>query len=219
MNYRTPRPTFPPEQELSMRTPIRLVLALTLVVCGAACKKSDGDAASADKSGGDKPAAPTMVVNDADWVPKNLHAVSPMVQLTMRVPKDAKVEKNGNGGVDIRVGDFYLLTVSTLAVSNIAEAMKGDKDLGVNSKTTYINTKIVSEEPAGFIYTIQMKDEANGTKYEPETHFAVYVEKDGAFYSITDARPLDHFDAPGSAYSEALAKKIYAIVKGSAKAN
>ena len=97
--------------------------------------------------------------------------------------------------------------------------MKGDKSLGVDAKDKYINTKIVSEEPNGFIYTVQMKDEANGTKYQPETHFAVYVEKDGAFYSITDQRPLDHFDAPGSTYSEALAKQVYAIVKGSAKAN
>lgn len=217
-----------------MRTTLRLALALSLVLTGA-CKKKEGDAASADKAadkagdktgdkagdkaGDDKPGAPATVVNEADWVAKDLHAIAPLVNLTMRVPKDAKLEKNGNGGVDIRVGDLYLLTVSTLAVSNIAEAMKGDKDLGVNAKDKYINTKIVSEEPTGFIYTIQMKDEENGTKYQPETHFAVYVEKEGAFYSITDQRPLDHFDAPGSAYSEAIAKQVYAIVKGSAKAN
>jgi hypothetical protein len=206
-----------------MRTTLRLALttlALGLVATGA-CKKKDGDgaASSGDKVADDNPAAPAIAVNDADWVAKDLKTVSPMVNLTMKVPKDGKLEKNGNGGVDIRVADPYILTVSTLAVSSVAEAMKGDKSLGVDAKDKYINTKIVSEEPNGFIYTIQMKDEANGTKYEPETHFAVYVEKDGAFYSITDQRPLDHFDAPGSTYSEALAKKVYGIVKGSAKAN
>jgi len=205
-----------------MRTTLCLVLALGLVATGG-CKKKDGDgaASSGDKAGpsDDKPAAPAIAIKDADWVAKDLKAVSPMVNLTMRVPKDGKLEKNGNGGVDIRVADPYILTVSTLAVSSVAEAMKGDKSLGVDAKDKYINTKIVSEEPNGFIYTVQMKDEANGTKYQPETHFAVYVEKDGAFYSITDQRPLDHFDAPGSTYSEALAKQVYAIVKGSAKAN
>lgn len=189
--------------------------ALALVTSLAACgKKKDGDGGGGN---GDDKKAPTMTVNDADWVAKDLKTVAPMVHVTMRVPKDAKLEKNGNGGVDIRVNDFYLITVSTLAVSSLDEAKKSDKSLTVDRKDQYINTKVNTDEPNGFVYTIQMKDEANGNKYEPESHFAYYVEKDGAFYSILDARPLDAFSTPGSAYTLDIANKVYAIVKGSAK--
>ncbi len=163
--------------------------------------------------------APTMVINDAAWADQNLKQVSSFINISLKLPKEAKTEKNGNGGVDIRISDFYMVTVSAIAVSSIKDAMESDKSLTVNNKSSYINGKIISEEPNGFVYSMQMKDEENGTKYEPETHFAYYVEKDGAIYSIQDVRPLDNFSVKGSAYSEDIAKKIYAIVKASAKAN
>jgi len=202
-----------------------IVSVLVLVTSLAACKKKDGDAGSSAGSGETAPAAeakakaPSMTINDADWVAKDLHAVAPLINVTMRVPKDAKLEKNGNGGVDVHVNDVYMLTVSALAVSNIAEGIKGDKSLTVERKDQYINTKVLSEDPNGFVYTMQMKDEENGTKYEPEAHFAFYVEKDGAIYSILDQRPMEAFGAPGSTYSQDTATKVYAIVKGSAKVN
>ncbi|HXC06448.1 MAG TPA: hypothetical protein VNZ86_16935, partial [Bacteroidia bacterium] len=110
-----------------------------------------------------------------------------------------------------------LFTVSTLAVSSLKEAMESDKSLTVNNKS-YKNGKIISEDPNGFVYSVQMNDEANGTKYEPEAHFVYYVEKEGAFYSIQDMRPLDNFGLAGSAYPEDIAKQLYALVKTSAKA-
>jgi hypothetical protein len=194
-----------------------ITLALALAFTFAGCKSKSGD--NAGGGGGETspaPKAPTMTVNEADWVVTDLKATSPMINLSMKVPKDAKLEKNGNGGVDVILNDFYMLTVSNLAVSNVAEAIKSDKSLTVES-TSYVNPKVLTEEPNGFVYTIQMKPEENGTKYEPEAHFAFYVEKDGAIYSIQDQRKS--FTAPGSAYSDAIATKIYAIVKGSAKPN
>ncbi len=162
---------------------------------------------------------PTLVINESEWVETNLNPISSFINISMKLPKDAKLEKNGNGGVDIRINDFYMIQVGTIAVSSIKDAMDSDKSLTVNNASSYINGKVLSEEPNGFEYSMQMKDEENGTKYEPETHFAYYVEKDGAIYSILDQRPLDNFSVRGSAYNEDIAKKIYAIIKSSAKAN
>ena len=163
--------------------------------------------------------APTLAINEAEWVEKNLNPISSFINISLKLPKDAKMEKNGNGGVDIRINDFYLLTVSSIAVSSVKDAMDSDKSLTINNASSYINGKVLLEEPNGFEYSMQMKDEENGIKYEPETHFAYYVEKDGAIYSIMDQRPLDNFSVRGSAYNEDIAKKIYAIIKSSAKAN
>lgn len=162
---------------------------------------------------------PTLTINEADWVEQNLSPVSSFINISVKLPKDAKLEKNGNGGVDVRLNDFYMLTVSSIAVSSIKDAMDSDKSLTINNASSYINGKVLLEEPNGFVYSMQMKDEENGIKYEPEAHFAYYVEKDGAIYSILDQRPLDNFSVKGSAYSEDIAKKIYALIKSSAKAN
>ena len=200
-----------------------LLFALSTTVV--ACKKGDDKPASGGaanvKPGEPAAAKPakTITINEADWVEKNLKEVSPMINVKMKVPKDAKLEKNGNGGVDVGINDVYMLTVSQLAVSNIKEAMEGDKSLSIGH-TSYINGKVLTEEPTGMVYTMQMKDEANGLKYQPEFHFAHYIDKEGAIYSIKDTKPLDApFDTPGSTYSEALAKQVYGIVKASAKAN
>ncbi len=191
--------------------------AVTLVTSLAACgKKKDGDGGG---GGDDKKQGPTITVNEADWVPKNLHDVAPLINITMKVPKDAKMEKNGNGGVDIRVNEVYVITVSQIAVSNVAEAIKSDKSLTVERKDRYSMTKVLSEEPTGFVYTVQMKPEENGNTYEAESHFAWYVEKEGAIYSILDDKPLDAFSTPGSTYTPEIANKVYGIVKASAKAN
>lgn len=162
---------------------------------------------------------PTLAVNEAEWVEQNLSTISSFINISVKLPKDAKLEKNGNGGVDVRINDFYMLTVSAIAVSNIKEGIESDKSLTVNNVSSYINGKVLVEEPNGFAYSMQMKDEENGIKYEPEAHFAYYIEKDGAVYSILDQRPLDNFSVSGAAYSEDIANKVYAIIKASAKAN
>jgi hypothetical protein len=201
----------------NMNRTISIIATLALTLGVAACKKKEGDgSASGSKTAEAK--GPTMALNEADWVAKDLNTVAPLIHVTMKVPKDAKLEKNGNGGVDVHVSDFYMLTVSAIAASNVKETMESDKSLTIKN-TSYINGKVISEEPNGFVYSMQMKDEANGTKYQPEAHFAVYLEKDGAIYSILDQKPMDAFSTPGSAYSEDIAKKVYAIVKGSAKIN
>lgn len=207
-----------------------LFAALALTFTAAACggKKEDAPAASAKTTGGadtaaagDKAApaakAPTLVINEADWVEKDLSTVSPMIGITMKVPKDATLEKNGNGGVDIKVADFYMLTVSALAVSNVAEGIGWRKSLTIEH-SGYQGGKVITEEPTGIITSAQMKTEENGTTYQPEVHFAHFVEKDGAVWAITDERSLDAFSTPGSAWSEALAKQVYGLVKASAKA-
>jgi hypothetical protein len=206
-------------------TRIALALALAALVTLPGCggKKEEGaGGAKATEGGGQAAAAKpgkTITINEADWVEKNLKEVSPMINISMKVPKDAKLEKNGNGGVDVTVNDLYQLTVSQLAVSNVAEAMESDKSLSIGH-SSYINGKVVTDEPTGMVYTMQMKDEENGIKYQPEFHFAHYLEKDGAIYSIQDAKPLSSpLDTPGSTYSEALAKQVYGLVKASAKVN
>lgn len=196
-----------------------LALAFTVAACGG--KKDEAPAASAKATAGGNEAAaakiPSLTINEADWVEKDLSTVSPMIGITMKVPKDAKLEKNGNGGVDIKVSDFYMLTVSALAVSNVAEGVQWRKDLTI-AHSGYQDGKVIREEPNGVITSAQMKTEENGHTYQPEVHFAYFVEKDGAIWAITDERPLDAFSTPGSAWSEALAKQVYEIVKGSAKA-
>lgn len=220
---------------MSRRTMTKLTVlfaALALTLTAAACggKKDDAPAASAKTTGGggDKAAgggekaapaakAPTLAINEADWVEQDLSTVSPMIGLTMKVPKDAKLEKNGNGGVDIKVADFYMLTVSALAVSNVAEGIAWRKALTIEHSGNQ-DGKVITEEPTGIITSTQMKTEENGTTYQPEVHFAHFVEKDGAIWAITDERPLDAFSTPGSAWTEALAKQVYGLVKASAKA-
>lgn len=196
-----------------------LLLALSVPACGKKAADSTGSGAADPKTV--EPAAPKaagITVNEADWVVKNLHDTAPLINVTMKVPKDAKLEKNGNGGVDITLNENYMITVGAIAVSNIDEAKKGDKSMTTES-TSMQGGKIVSEEPNGFVYTEQMKTEDNGHTYEPESHFAFYLDKDSAVYSILDARTMAGFSAPGSIYTEALAKQVYGIVKGSAKVN
>jgi|GEM_PF-1363898 len=161
---------------------------------------------------------PTLKINEADWVAKNLKEVSPMINVTIKAPKDATFEKNGNGGVDIKLGSFYMLTVGNLAVSSMKEALEwGDSSSVGNS--SFQGGKKLLEDPNGFVFTYQMKDEANGTKYAPESHFYYFIEKDGAVYSVNDSKPMDAFSTPPEAYTEALARQVFGLVKASATAN
>jgi len=199
----------------------RLMILVTTLALSmtAACKSKDGEGGGggAAKTTESAAKAPALTINEADWVEKDLSTVSPMIHVSMKVPKDAKLEKNGNGGVDITLAPHYVIQVSNMAVSNPAEALANRKALSIEH-TGYINGKVLTEEPTGFVYTMQMKTEENGHTYQPEVHWAHVVDKDGAIYLINDERSMDGFSTPGSAWSEELAKQVYAIVKGSAKA-
>ncbi len=161
--------------------------------------------------------APVINIDVTGWEATDLSTISPLTPVIVNLPKGVKMEKNGNGGVDIMLNEAYTITVSNLAVSNAAEAIKYFKDLSINN-SSYQNGTVVKEEANGIIYTMQMKDEANGTKYQPESHFGVVVEKDGAIYTIQDVRPLDNFFLSGSTYTLDNAQKLYDAIKASAKA-
>jgi hypothetical protein len=212
----------------SILSGLSVLTILLLTSCGgsstngslpAADSAKGSSAQMASSAGSTSASAPTMTINEADWQMKDLSTVAPLIHISMKVPKDAILEKNGNGGVDIHVSDFYIITVSAPAVSTAKEALDDIKGLTIKGQS-YMNGKTLAEESNGMVYTEQMKTEVNGTTYEPEVHFAYIIGKpDGAFYSVMDVRPLSNFSVRGSAYSADMANKIYAIVKGSAKEN
>jgi hypothetical protein len=163
-------------------------------------------------------AGPALVIDPSAWVEKDLATVVPTVRVTMRIPKNAELLANSDGGVEVRVTDFYHLTISPVAAKTVADAISGDKRFTVD-RADYQSTKLLAEEPSGYVYWVHAKDDAMGRKFEPEVHFAHYVEKGGAVYSIIDLRPMDSYATPGSVYSEQVARQVYEIVKASAKVN
>lgn len=209
-------------------TGISIFTLALATACGGAAGPAAGDKAApkGDKAADAKdtkdaePAVevPKLTINEADWVAKNLKEVSPMINVTIKAPKDATFEKNGNGGVDIKLAPFYMLTVGNLAVGNMKDALEWGNSSSINDSSFKDGKKLV-EDPNGFVFTYQMKDEANGTKYAPESHFYYFIEKDGAVYSVNDSKPMDAFSTPPQAYTEALARQVYGLVKASATAN
>ena len=198
---------------------LTIVSIFLLASCGGSENGSKTDSGESKSSTPAAAAVPTMKIDESTWVMTDLSPVSSMIPVSLKLPKDVKKEKNGNGGVDVHISDWYDITISSNASSSVKEAMTGDKSLSINKTESYINGKLLIDEPNGFVCSYQMKDEANGNKYQPESHFVFYLEKDGAIYSIQDARPLSNFSIAGSAYSEAIAKQIFGSVKGSAKIN
>ncbi|MEZ4453733.1 MAG: hypothetical protein R3B09_30035 [Nannocystaceae bacterium] len=200
-------------------------LALALSACGGSTPAAGDKAAPAKGDGGEAgkeeaPAVevPKLTINEADWVEKDLKEFSPMINVTVKAPKDASFEKNGNGGVDIKIAPFYMITVGAIAVGSIKEGVEWGEASGPKDSSFKDGKKLIDEEN-GFVFTYQMNDEANGTKYAPESHFYFFVEKDGAVYSFNDTKPMDAFSTPPQAYTEELARQVYGIVKGSAKVN
>lgn len=196
-----------------------IIGSLMLNACGGS--KESKDAASGTETAAATPTekVPTMTVNEADWEVKDLSPITKMMPVSIKVPKGAKLEKNGNGGVDITVNDFYILTVSQIAMGTVKENVADDKKSTVNNSTSYKDGKVVVDDPNGFVYTHQMNDEANGTKYVPESHFYYYFTSgpDGAVFSVHDDKPMAEGHVPEAAYTLDIAKHVYAIVKGSAK--
>ena len=195
-----------------------IIGVMMLNACGGSKGKkeaaSETPAAPAEK-------VPTMAINEADWEVTDLNPTSRIIPVSMKIPKGAKLEKNGNGGVDVTISDFYILTVYQVAVSSIKEAMDDDKKLTVNNTTSYKDGKIIIDDPNGFVYTYQMKDEANGIKYKPQSHFYYYFTSgpNGAVFSVHDDKPMSGPSVPEQAYTLDIAKQVYEIVKGSATVN
>lgn len=195
---------------------ITIFAAAMATGCGKTKDSNQGETAGKATEGKSK--VPTLTINEADWVEKNLSEVSPMVHITMKVPADATMEKNGNGGVDIKLADHYMITVGNLAVGSVKSGLEWAESSSTGDSSYKDGTKI-QEDESGFVYTYQMNDEANGLTYHPESHFYHFVEKEGAVYNINDSKPMDAFLTDGAAYSPELAKQVYGIVKASAKAN
>lgn len=157
-------------------------------------------------------------INEADWVEKNLGEISSLTPITVKVPKDAVLEKNGNGGVDIKMGSYYVVTVSQPAVSSMQEAIDNAKSLTVNNQTYYEDGKIIVEEPNGYVCSYKPKDEAS-FKYEPEAHFFYVIETEGGAHFTFGDNEAFGTSTPGSGYPVDNAKKVYEIIKSSARVN
>lgn len=157
-------------------------------------------------------------INEADWVETDLGQISNLTPVTVKVPKDAVLEKNGNGGVDIKMGDYYMVTVTQPAVSSKEEAIENAKSLSVNSKTYYEDGKIIMEEPNGYVCSYKPKDEPN-FKYQPEAHFFYVIETEGGAHFTFQDNEAFGTSIPGSGYPVENAKKVYEIIKNSARVN
>lgn len=160
-----------------------------------------------------------LKVNEADWVDTDLGSTASLVPITVKLPKDAKLEKNGNGGVDITINDYYVITVSQQAVSSKEELIAGAKSLTVNRTDYYEKSKVLIDEPNGFVFTQKPKDEAT-FKYSPESHFFYCLETEGqAFFSFQDNEAFGSMNLDGNDFPEDVARKVYEIIKQSARLN
>ncbi len=188
-----------------------LATVLTCISCSSGSAENNNEAVEAKPFDAYK-------INEADWVETDLGQVSSLTPVTVKVPKDAVLEKNGNGGVDIKMGDYYVITVGQPAVSSKEEAIENAKSLSVNSKTYYEDGKIIMEEPNGYVCSFKPKDEAN-FKYEPEAHFFYVIETEGGAHFTFEDNQAFGTSIPGSGYPVENAQKVYEIIKGSARVN
>ena len=197
-----------------------IIMALMLSFTMYSCKDKDATAAATDgtekeAAAGKEAKTPIYVVNEADWVETDLSATSSLTPIIVKLPKDAVLEKNGNGGVDVKIAEDYVISVYAQAVSSMEELIKGNKELTVGRTAQYVDIKTVKDEPTGFVFTYTMKPEANGATYNPESHFFYALKTDGgAFFSLSDSASMTMGD---KVYTEEAAQKVYDIIKSSAK--
>ncbi|MCW4468167.1 hypothetical protein OGH69_04245 [Flavobacterium sp. MFBS3-15] len=195
-----------------------VIMALMLSMALYSCK--DKNAAEGTETAEQTEAAPAektpiYVVNEADWVETDLSGTSTLTPIIVKLPKDAVLEKNGNGGVDVTLAEDYVISVYAQAVSSMEELIKGNKGLTVGRTEQYVDIKTIVDEPNGFVFTYTMKPEANGATYNPESHFFYALETEGkAFFSLSDSGSMTMSE---KVYTEEAAKKVYEIIKSSAK--
>lgn len=198
-----------------------IIMALMLSMALYSCKDKNAaegteTAATETAAAGETAKTPIYVVNEADWVETDLSSTSSLTPLIVKLPKDAVLEKNGNGGVDVKIAEDYVISVYAQAVSSMEELIKANKDLTVGRTQQYVDIKTVKDEPNGFVFTYTMKPEANGFTYNPESHFFFALETEGkAFFSLSDSGSMTMSD--DKVYTEEAATKVYEIIKSSAK--
>jgi len=210
--------------------------ALILNSCGGPKEKKDAGTTQVDTTAASKPVADapaTITVNEADWEVKDLSTIAPDLHLSLKLPKDATIEKGDESSVDIKISDSYrifasydtkprITTGADSKIKTIKQAMALDKEImiGADDPELYVSSKVVATYPDGFIYTQQEKDKAGEPKHQPESHFYYYLLAKGPnpVIYIRDTKPFSS-KLPDSAYTIELAKKVYAIIKASAKTN
>ncbi|MGQ2983261.1 hypothetical protein [Flavobacterium sp.] len=197
-----------------------IIMALMLSMALYSCKDKNATAEGTETAATETEAAPAgkepiYTVNEADWVETDLSGTSTLTPIIVKLPKDAVLEKNGNGGVDVKIAEDYVISVYAQAVSSMEELIKANKTLTTGRTEQYVDIKTITDEPNGFVFTYTMKPEANGATYNPESHFFFALEgKDKAFFSLSDSGSMTMSE---KVYTEEAAKKVYEIIKSSAK--
>lgn len=192
-----------------------LMLSMALYSCKDKNATAEGTETATEKEATPAEKEPIYTVNEADWVETDLSSTSSLTPIIVKLPKDAVLEKNGNGGVDVKIAEDYVISVYAQAVSSMEELIKANKDLTVGRTQQYVDIKTITDEPNGFVFTYTMKPEANGATYNPESHFFFALETEGkAFFSLSDASSMTMSE---KVYTEEAAKKVYEIIKSSAK--
>jgi hypothetical protein len=165
---------------------------------------------------------PTFSFKESEMKTVDLSTISDYVNVIMKLPKNAKVIKNGNGMIDILLDKNYIVTVSQcLIMSNfkLKELIVNQKKLFLDESSISLKGIITREEPNGFIYTSQIKTEENGRKYEPEHHFSYSFTNNKEMYTVYDNVPIELIGQSGNGliYTKNNANALYDWVKASVK--
>jgi len=144
------------------------------------------------------------------WQTTDLSLVNPDFPIVLDLPKDATIE-SAKYSIYVKLNDTVSFTINKMPEDNKAEAMKLDKDAFVVS-TDNSTAKIITDEPCGFVYSLQYNDSFDGEISQPEGYFIYYLEKEGLVYAIQ----LDGIYTYENINTVDHAKFLYEIVKSSA---
>jgi hypothetical protein len=152
----------------------------------------------------------------------DLSTVSYYVHIIMKVPKNAKVIKNGNGMIDILLNKNYVVTVNQVSFYEnygVKESIKSQKEFFIDESTISYKGNIIKEDSNGFIYTSQLKTAENGHRYDIEHHFSYSFTNGQTMYEVYDSEPLEKMttDGNGRIYTKENANALYNWVKSSMK--
>jgi hypothetical protein len=200
-----------------IRIGILWVMLMTLFSCEK--KMPEKTAESAPQSSSEQAAA-IVSTNKDDWKEADLKAVVPVVHLRCAVPKGATLSENGNGGVDISIGENYLIHVyGPLYTESLNESMNVNKE-GIRNDQISIFEKFLKEESQGYIYTTHLKTEENGKTYPTAAHFKYWIKtSNGNIFSIEDAVPISKIGEIEDRFTPEVATAVYTIIKNSVKEN
>lgn len=182
---------------------------LFTVACSA--KKEDGK--QSESQSGDS----GISISEGEWVEKDLSTIDPELPVILKAPKNAKIEKiDLTGEIEITVNDQYALSVSKDPSFSAEECVKFTKDFlpALNDLEKDASKLTVFENGEGIIYSEQRKD-WNAPRY----HFCHCLVKGEDVYRVESQVPLkaEFTVKDNSVYSKELARKMYDLVKSSAK--